>query len=124
MSVDQLKKILIGLTNAINQKPDAKKMVDEWIASQYGKVIGWKVRHENQEHNFHMVFTKKDGVKFIIGEYPACDMMFIGDLDTLLGIMTGKKKTTTELKSKALKVYGSLHEGINLGKIMRVAFIK
>jgi hypothetical protein len=122
MSVDKLKQILIGLSNAINKKPEVRKSVDDWIRTQYGKVIGWKVMEGNQEHNFHVIFTKKDGAKFVIGEYPACDMMFIGDIDVLLGIMTGKKKTTDELKTQNLKVYGSLHEGLNLGKIMRMAF--
>ncbi|MHA1299584.1 MAG: SCP2 sterol-binding domain-containing protein [Candidatus Helarchaeota archaeon] len=122
MSVDKLKQILIELSDAINKKSDVKKLVDEWIANQFGKVIGWKVREQNQEHNFHMVFTKKDGAKFNIGEYPACDMMFIGDSNILLEIMTGEKKTTTELKKRNLRVYGSLHEGLNFGKIMRSTF--
>ncbi|MHA1378098.1 MAG: SCP2 sterol-binding domain-containing protein [Candidatus Helarchaeota archaeon] len=124
MSVEKIKQFLNELSASINKNPDSKKLVDKWLENQFGKVIGWKIRDQNKEYNFHMIFTQKNGAKFNIGEYPACDMMFIGDSDIILGILSGKKKTTVELKNKTLKVYGSLHEGLNFGKVMRSIFTK
>lgn len=116
-NIQEFKSILIKLTQSINSNPKAMEVVKQWLSRQYGKIIGWKIRSQDQEENYHMIFTQEI-VKLNVGEYPAFDIMIIGSIETILGIVKGEKRLGAELKQKNIMVWGNLNEGLTFEKVM------
>lgn len=117
LNTQEFKSFLESIISSIKSKPEAKNLVNKWIDGKYGKIIGWKIRSQDQEENYHMIFTPEEA-RLNVGEYPAFDIMIIGPLETILGMLTGKTRITSELKQKRIMVWGNLNEGITFGKII------
>ncbi|MHA1277416.1 MAG: hypothetical protein ACTSQI_10920 [Candidatus Helarchaeota archaeon] len=112
-----IKSILEPVISIIKSQPNAQVLIDQWINGKYGKIIGWKIRTPNWEENYHLIFTTED-TRLNVGEYPAFDILFIGNADTILSLLKGEKRIDKELKEKTIMVWGNLNEGIMFQKIL------
>ena len=114
----EVKSVLEPIISKINTNREAQALVNKWIDGKYGKIVGWKIKTDDWEENYHVIFTSDD-VWLNVGEYPAFDIMFIGDTDTVLDILRGEKSINAELKQRKVMVWGNLNEGILLKKVLR-----
>lgn len=117
LNTQEFKTFLESIISSIKSKPEARNIVNKWINGKYGKIIGWKIRSQDQEENYHMIFTQEI-VKLNVGEYPAFDTIMIGSIETILGIVKGEKRLGAELKQKNVMVWGNLNEGLTFEKVM------
>ena len=115
---NKLKSILKPFIAAVKSKPNVKALVTKWIDMKYGKIIGWKIKSEKQEENYHLVITSEEA-HLNVGEYPAFDVMLIGNSETILGILNGQKNINVEMKEKRLMVWGNLNEGLMFQKVLQ-----
>ncbi len=115
--IQEFKSILDSVISTVNSKKEAQTIVNRWIDDKYGKIIGWKIRSESKEENYHVIFTTEEA-RLNVGEYPAFDTMIIGSVDTILGIVRGEKRLGSELKQKNVMVWGNLNEGLTFEKVM------
>ena len=93
-----------------------KAAVQKWLGESDGKIIGFKIRGE-EENNFHIVLTKK-GVSLRDGEYPACDCVIVTSEEVLNGIADGRVTFKEALKTDKITNWGNLHEMLAFSKIM------
>ncbi|MHA1651332.1 MAG: SCP2 sterol-binding domain-containing protein [Candidatus Helarchaeota archaeon] len=113
----EIKEILEPIISTIHSKSEAQSIINKWINGRYGKIIGWKIRTQDHEENYHLIFDP-DGVRLNVGEYPAFDIMMIGDPETILGILKGEKHIDAELKQRRVMIWGNLNEGIIFQKVL------
>lgn len=93
--------------NAIKDHPSLIK----WIDKQFGKIIAFRLKDDENEQNYYLVITK-DGARMNEGEYSAFEIMFTATPELMMNLLEGKIHISTELKARNLRVWGNLHEGI------------
>ncbi|MHA1265971.1 MAG: hypothetical protein ACTSRS_12135 [Candidatus Helarchaeota archaeon] len=117
-AIQEFKTILSDLVSTIQSNTDARSLINRWIDDKYGKIIGWKVRESDREENFHLIFTSNDA-HFHVGEYPAFDVMILGNIDEILDLLKGIRHLNSELKRRNVMVWGNLNDGLNFEKNFR-----
>lgn len=88
--------------------------VANWIDGYDGKVIQFKA----PEEDYCLVFTKS-GTVLRKGEYPSCDVTYIGSKEALLRILRGESSARAEMRAGGFKIWGNLHETFKFEEMLR-----
>lgn len=105
-----------SLTAAVQKlsTPESIKRIVDWIDGYDGKVIQFKSPSED----YCLVFTPS-GAVLRKGEYPSCDVTYIGSEQSLLKILAGESSGRNELRAGGFKIWGNLHETFKFEAVLR-----
>ncbi|MBI2908282.1 MAG: hypothetical protein HYX92_11595 [Chloroflexi bacterium] len=105
-----------ALTSAVERliAGDRVKKIADWINGYDGKVIQFK----SPEEDYCLVFTKA-GAFLRRGEYPSCDVTYIGSREALLRILKGESSARAEMRAGDFKIWGNLHETYKFEAVLR-----
>jgi len=111
--MESIKKILETVVTNINQDPQKRKKIKEWINGYRGKIIGLKTENEA----YHLVFDH-DIVTLRTGDYSSCEFCYIGPSEVLMKIIQGKESAMRCGMSGAIKGWGSVNEAQKFEKLL------
>lgn len=106
----------LSLTSAVDKlnAQERIKRIADWIDGYDGKVIQFKAPGED----YCLVLTKA-GAFLRKGEYPSCDVTYIGTRETLLRILKGESSARAEIRAGNFKIWGNLHETFKFEAVLR-----
>lgn len=113
--MDNFRELLVSKVTAINQDPEKKEKIREWINGYRGKVICFQV--EESGESYHLVFDK-DKVILRKGNYSSCEFTYIGPRGVLVNIIHGKESARKAGMSAAIKGWGSLNEALQFEQLL------
>lgn len=90
------------------------KRIADWIDGYDGKVIQFKAPGED----YCLVFTKGRAV-LRKGEYPSCDVTYIGTREAITRILSGESSARAEMRAGGFKIWGNLHETFKFEAALR-----
>ena len=104
--MSELDKLLKEKVNDINKDTEKMDYVRKWIGNGYsGKVIVFATPGKSH----HMVFTR-DKVILRAGEYPSCEVRYIGSEEDIMAVFSGETSAYTGVRTGRLVVWGNLNE--------------
>jgi hypothetical protein len=104
--MSKLDKLLKERVADINKDSEKLEYVRKWIGNGYsGKVVVFATPDKSR----HMVFTK-DKVFLRDGEYPSCEVRYIGSEEDLMAVFSGETSAYTGVRTGRLVVWGNLNE--------------
>lgn len=112
----ELEKKLQAIADRVNADKKAKDMLRKWVDTFNGKIIMFKIKGGK---SYTISFTSEEAW-VQEGEYPSPDLIFEGDENTLLGILSKEKISFSKaMKTGELMAYGNLNEAYPFGGIVK-----
>ena len=117
MASEAVRDWLDGIIDIINDEPEAKKELNNWIGTYFGKILEWHIGDDK----FFLVLSH-DKARIEEGEYPSPEIVITSDPDTWIGL------TKTEaffdgiksyMKEGKIAIQGNLNEAYNFANFVK-----
>lgn len=111
----QIHQLFETLVKRVNEKPEHREFVREWVGPYQGKVL----QLETDQGTFHVVLNKKGTLSLHKGKYPSPDVIYKATTETLMNLFTGQASFRTLIKRWDLVIIGAGHESVSLNKLIQ-----
>ncbi len=111
--MSQLQEFFKFLISKVNEKPELKKYLAEWVGPYDGKIL-----QVFTEDGPQYIVVTKDGMSLHDGIYPSPDVTYKASAQTLLNIFTGEVPFKQTMKEGSLTVIGNAHESNPLANLI------
>ncbi len=108
-----IKQLLEEKISAINQDPEKRKRITEWIDGYRGKIIVFK----SEKEAYHLIF-EKGKVTLRAGDYSSCEFSYRGSVEVLTRILQRKESASKAGMAGAIKGWGSLNEAQQFERLL------
>ena len=119
MASEAVRDWLDGIIDIINDEPEAKKELNNWIGTYFGKILEWHIGDDK----FFLVLSH-DKSRIEEGEYPSPEIIITSDPDTWMGL-TKKENFFDGIKSYMkegrIVIRGNLNEAYNFANFVKAA---
>ncbi len=111
-----LREVLSELVRRAKESREARELIAKACSHYPGKVLQFKTGGES----LYLVLYADGDIELKEGEYPAPDVYYIADADTLARLLLGEASLKALTRSWALIVEGAMHETEHLLKLAKL----
>ena len=111
---NQLVQIFEGLIAKVNETPEHREFIRDWVGPYQGKVL----QLETDKGIFHVILLKSGIMKLQYGTYPSPDVIYKASTTTFMNLFTGQTSFRELMKKWELVVIGAGHESVPLGQLL------
>jgi hypothetical protein len=112
-----LQQLIDGLITRVNENPDLREFVRNWVGSYHGKIL----QFETDKGTLHIILAKDGTMRADKGSYPSPDIIYKAAAQTLLDLFTGQADFRELVKRWEIVIVGAGHESVQLAKLITKA---
>ena len=111
---NQLVQIFNELIAKVNETPEHREFIREWVGPYQGKVL----QIETDQGTFHIRLHRQGTMEMRDGVYPSPEVIFKASTKTLMNLFTGQASFRELMKKWELVIIGAGHESVSLGQLL------
>lgn len=114
MMANQLSQLFESMIQQVNDTPQHREFVREWVGPYQGKAL----QLETESETFHILLHRQGTMELQIGSYPSPEVIYKASTETLMNLFSGRTSFRDLTKRWELIVIGAGHESLPLAQLM------